>query len=478
MRGDFLSLRNSFLDRHLCLPNQREVDQIRRRTQAQETRAASRADRRHILSRSLLPLRSAIVASTQILDFVNTTSRSLLGEEGADTLTSFVAQISRTLERYFLSPSTGNIFPVESQKSKTWSDTFREYLTALSDILPERSSLENSSLLLVLCTFAFLLVRNMSWTSRFGNLGRFSPFTRSPPATKDGHTTIDDSDFSYITADDLRRQQNESVAPRTESPVDYGPQRDTDMLTLRNKRKEYTVHFPVYSIAKGELTIGTVRDATARKTGTSDPNRIKLLYKGKNLKDDHHTCKQEGLKDGSEILCTIAEVVSGSTSESDEDEDSFTEATDGRQANGDGTGRRRRNRGKKTKRRNKRNATSGTSTPDQQPSNLGVPAAQGSTRAPSPQPTAAPSTPLDKLDALENTLSTFRAEVENFERDPPPDQAKKDFEYKRLSETILTQVLLKLDGVETDGDENARMRRKALVRDTQEVLQRLDTMKR
>ena len=68
---------------------------------------------------------------------------------------------------------------------------------------------------------------------------------------------------------------------RTVSPVDYGPQRDTDMLILRNKKKEYAVHFPAYSIAKSELTISSLREAAAKKTGCSDPYRVKLLYKGK-----------------------------------------------------------------------------------------------------------------------------------------------------------------------------------------------------
>lgn len=239
------------------------------------------------------------------------------------------------------------------------------------------------------------------------------------------------------------------------------------MVVLRNKKRDYPMHFPAYSIAKGELKVGSVRDAAAKKMN-APASQIKLLYKGKNLKDDARTCKQEGLKDGAEIMCTVSESVAEEGSESGEDEE---DGVEGAQA-AEGT-KKRRNRGKRTKRRNRREAgeeASGTSTPER----LGVPPSQPSTRPASPKPPPTPATPLDKLNALQNTLNTFDNDVRNFLNNPPPEPAKKEFEHKRLSETILTQVLLKLDAVETEGDNDARMRRKELVKDTQGVLTSLD----
>ncbi|KAI5371103.1 Putative Ubiquitin-like domain, BAG domain, Ubiquitin-like domain superfamily [Septoria linicola] len=300
----------------------------------------------------------------------------------------------------------------------------------------------------------------MSWTQRFGgSLGRFSPFTRSPPQ---GPTKVSDADFSYITADDLRRHQAESMGQQSEA--DYGPPRDTDVLILRNKRKETAVHFPAYSIAKGELTIGKVREQAA-KTLQSDPRRIKLLYKGKNLKDDSRLASQEGLQDGAELMLAIAEGVA-SPSDSEESDDEFADINGSGTA--DGEAKRKRNRGKKSKRRNKREQ-SGTSTPQ-----LGVPNGDQTSRTQSPRPPPSPATPLDKLNALHAKLQEFVPSCEAYLASPPSEPAKKDFEHKRLTESILTQVLLKTDGVETEGDEEARSRRKALVKETQGWLNKLD----
>ncbi|KAH9827458.1 BCL2-associated athanogene-like protein [Teratosphaeria destructans] len=373
---------------------------------------------------------TATVASSNFFD--------TLGSLTSANFSAIISQVQQILPRR----------PTSEPPPDTWQDIFNAYTTGFSTFLAGRSALENTSLLLALVTF---LILGMSWTSRFGkSLGQFSPFTRSPPS---GSAKVSDADFSYITADDLREHhadQGSARQQRPDSPVDHGPPRDTDVLVLRNKRKDYHVHFPAYSISRGELLVGQVRDQAAKKVGTVDSRRTR------------------GLRDGAELLLTIADPASTDASEDDDDEElGYDEQT------GDGEPRKRRNRGKKSKKRNKREEQqtrqqqeSGTSTPTLQP-----PPSQNS-RAPSPKPT----TPMGKLNELREKLGEFLPQVEAYKRNPPAEKAKREFEHKRLSETILTQVLLKLDGVETEGDPDARAKRKELVKETQAMLADVDAV--
>jgi len=229
-----------------------------------------------------------------------------------DTFTSSVLQGNFTsllpLGANITTAFLERIFPTKPGPV-SWHD--RAY--DIVDFFSQRSAVENTSLGLALGTFLFLI---MSWTSRLGNLGRFSPFTRSPPQGN----TVSDADFSYITTEDLKRHQQQSSAHAPPTPEELGPARDTDALVLRNKGQSYVVHFPAYSIAKSELSIGQVRDAAGKKIGAS-PGRVKLLFKGRNLKDDSRTCRQEGLRDHEQILCTVGDIGSASGSEDGEDED-------------------------------------------------------------------------------------------------------------------------------------------------------------
>jgi hypothetical protein len=149
----------------------------------------------------------------------------------------------------------------------------------------------------------------MSWFSRTGGNwgGRFSPFGR--PGTSPNAGVVNDSDFSYITNEDLRRNGG-AAQPEIVDWDDKNPERETDVLIFKNGRTHYPTHFPAHSIRDGDLKIGTVRQAAAKKLGVDDYRRIRMFYKGRNLKFDERTGREEGLRGdgaGSEILVTVGE---------------------------------------------------------------------------------------------------------------------------------------------------------------------------
>lgn len=295
----------------------------------------------------------------------------------------------------------------------------------------------------------------MSWSQRLSQLsGRWSPFARSPTSGS-GPAEVSDADFSYITADDLKNGAYDR---------DNGPPRDTDLITFKNKRVSHPVHFPAYSIDRGELTIGDIREQAARKIGC-DVHRLKMLYKGKTLKDDARSCREEGLREGVDVMCVASEgaVERPSSSESDDD-------GEGEDAAQDDQPKRRRNRNRnKKKRKNKQRSENADG-------DALVPPGSETSRTASPIPPPTPATPMDKLNALDQKLQSLVPLCADLMKNPPAEPAKREFEYKKLSETILTQVLIKLDGVETD-DVDARARRKELVREAQKVLNALDAAK-
>jgi hypothetical protein len=62
--------------------------------------------------------------------------------------------------------------------------------------------------------------------------------------------------------------------------------------------------------------------------------------------------------------------------------------------------------------------------------------------------------------------------------DPPTDPKKREFEHKKLSETILAQIMLKADGIVPDGNVTIRNARKALIKEAQANLDRLDQVEK
>lgn len=317
--------------------------------------------------------------------------------------------------------------------------------------------------------------KNMSrrgWSSQ--ERGGLSPFSSGLGDGRGGVPEVTDEDYSYITSEDLEGSHDMAGGGHYTRSAG-GPSLvidDDDILLIKHKGVTYPEHFPAYSIGDGKLLVGDVRERVQMIMKLSDrrTRKIKLLYKGRQLKDDMDPVCNFNVKNNSEILVVLPE-----PSEDDESSGSSEEVV---VVGRDDEGRPKKSKNKK-KSKSKKNRNRSDSPRD---SNLEVPGGGGgSSRPQSPASgvsggSAAASGPLDKLNAISSHFTTKLLPLcVQFTASPPSDPKKREDEHRKLSETVMQQVLLKLDEVETNGEEEARTRRKELVRTVQEVLKGLDS---
>ena len=74
----------------------------------------------------------------------------------------------------------------------------------------------------------------------------------------------------------------------------------------------------------------------------------------------------------------------------------------------------------------------------------------------------------------DNYIGTLLPQCENFISDPPCDPKARDSEYKRLSEHIISQVVLRLDAVDSQGDYALGQQKKKFINQAEEMLAGLD----
>ncbi|KAI0376367.1 BAG domain-containing protein [Hypomontagnella monticulosa] len=289
---------------------------------------------------------------------------------------------------------------------------------------------------------------------------------------------ITDEDFSYITSEDLEEHSIQSPT-RTYDPQSRRPPPsavDDDVLLIKSKGITYPVHFPAYSIGDGKLLVKDVRKRAGLVMDLSERRKthMKMLYKGRQLKEQEIPIRDYGVKNNSELMVVIPE---GRLSDEEEEESSSEEVV----VTEEPVDQQKAKKPKKNKgRKKKRDRIS----PRESTANLEVPGREREGRRPSPDPSihpsrvpspAVPSGPSEKLDTIRNHFDANLLPLcESFMDNPPKDKKKLEDEHRKLSETIMQHVLLKLDEVDTGGDPDIRAKRKSLVTYVQGILNNLD----
>ncbi|KAK5656857.1 hypothetical protein OQA88_4405 [Cercophora sp. LCS_1] len=336
-------------------------------------------------------------------------------------------------------------------------------------------------------------------------------FSLSPWSSSLGQSevpAVTDADYSYITSEDLEsfdspvghghhhhHHDTDHYSHSAPGPAaNFGRRKPADdVMLIKYEGVTYPEHFPAYSIGDGKLEVGDVlaRVQLILNISDRDARRLRIFYKGRQLKEEKAPIREYGVKNNSEVTVMFPERRGDSGGESGEEvfvirDERDYDAPKRKKSKRRGRGQQDRSpkvsstslnlevpfeddrrRGTSRVRTRSPSSVSGVSGT----SGHSVPSAVSGASAAA----AVPGGPIDKLNGIAGHFNTkLRPLCTEYINGPPSDKKKSVDEHRRLSETVMQQVILKLDEVETNGEEGARARRKELVQEVQHILKKMD----
>jgi len=388
---------------------------------------------------------------------------------------------------------------------QAYLDTTIDYLSGVADSVQSATGCSPTTLYstagaVVVAAVSAIAARN----SRHNRKGKMSSgygyYPRggiSPFGSTLGHggiPAVTEDDFSYITSEDLETLESPHHHRHHSHGADYysrpAPplrQPEDDVMLIKHRDVTYPEHFPAYSIGDGKLEVDDVvqRVKMIMDLSERDARRIRLFYKGRQLKEPRAPVREYGVKNNSQVMVVLGDSVGEGSGESSEEV--VVVVPDGRDSREDLEPPKKSRKSKRGRRkpddRSPRESAASLS--------LEVPVdddrRRGTSRVRTRSPTSisnvsgasaaagVPGGPIEKLNSIAQHFDAkLRPLCDRFSDNPPSDERKRTDEHRKISETVMQQVLLKLDAIETGGEEGARAVRKELVKDVQAVLKRMD----
>lgn len=372
----------------------------------------------------------------------------------------------------------------------------------INTALTDHSTASYTTVAAVLLSLIFFLARSLMNT--YGNYSTGGRTGGSPYTSNiDPYARNLSNHFEYIDADHgiLQDTQRSSVG---KGHPDYDDPDAPDEIRVRYMATVLPVQFPPYSISEGKAIVGQLRNAVAQWLQT-DPRRVRLVYKKRDLKHDSWPLRKYNIKQNSEVAAIKTETVldySDRESHSSGGEDIPVASSQNprrrpralssiRHRSSDqvpqpriptasqflspdghvpsGTASERQSRGSlapESDDRAYRREPSRTRGTSPRPTSISTPAP--SARA------ADPNTPLGKLQTLSDVFhEEWLPRCRHFVANPPSDPQAREKEHRKLSESVMQHVLLKADAIDVDNSE-ARAFRKNLVNEVYDTMRAID----